>query len=206
VFYLYDLHSKQNIKISDAKIQEPALSPDGQKVAYVRDNNIFIFDLPTQSTLQVTHDGERNKIINGVTDWVYEEEFAFVRAFEWNSDGTKLAFIRFDEGDVPEFSMDVFGTGLYPSQTVFKYPKSSEANAVVVLHILCVNTAGITDVELGDAYYIPRIKWMIHPDHLSVQTLNRHQNNLKLIQVGANKGNVTVLLEETDAAYVDVTD
>lgn len=206
VFYVYDLGSKQIVKISDAKIQEPAISPNGQKVAYVRDNNIYIFDLPTQSTLQVTHDGERNKIINGVTDWVYEEEFAFVRAFEWNSDGTKLAFIRFDEGDVPEFSMDVFGTGLYPSQAVFKYPKAGEANAVVSLHILDVNTAGITHVDLGDAYYIPRIKWMNHPDHLSVQTLNRHQNNLKLIQVGANKGNVTVLLEETDAAYVDVTD
>src|SRR5690554_4241402 len=206
VFYLYDLHSKQNIKISDAKIQEPALSPDGQKVAYVRDNNIFIFDLPTQTTVQVTHDGERNKIINGLTDWVYEEEFAFVRAFEWNSDGTRLAFIRFDETDVPEFSMDVFGTALYPFQTVFKYPKAGEANAVVSLHIIDVSTAQITDVALEDAYYIPRIKWMNHPDHLSVQTLNRHQNHLKLVRINAGDQGTKILLEETDAAYVDVTD
>lgn len=206
VFYLYDLHSKQNIKISDAKIQEPALSPDGQKVAYVRDNNIFIFDLPTQTTVQVTHDGERNKIINGLTDWVYEEEFAFVRAFEWNSDGTRLAFIRFDETDVPEFSMDVFGTALYPFQTVFKYPKAGESNAVVSLHIMDVSSTRITDIALKDAYYIPRIKWMNHPDHLSVQTLNRHQNNLKLVQVSAKDYTTKVLLEETDDAYVDVTD
>src|SRR5690606_28824492 len=206
VFYVYDLPSEQLVKISEAKIQEPALSPNGQQVAYVRENNIFIFDLPTQTTVQLTHDGERNKIINGVTDWVYEEEFAFVRAFEWNSNGTKLAFIRFDETDVPEFSMDVFGADLYPSQTVFKYPKAGENNAVVSLHILDVPSREIIDVALDGAYYIPRIKWMNHPDHLSVQTLNRHQNNLKLIRISAKDLATKVLLEETDAAYVDVTD
>jgi len=206
IFYVYDLASKENIKISDDKIQEPALSPDGQKVAYVKDNNIFIMDLRSQATVQVTKDGERNKIINGITDWVYEEEFAFVRAFEWNFDGTKLAYIRFDETDVPEFSMDVFGKDLYPSQTVFKYPKAGEDNAVVSLHILDVNTTEISDIPLEGAYYIPRIKWMNHPDHLSVQILNRHQNDLKLIRINARDRETEVLLEETDAAYVDVTD
>lgn len=206
IYFVYDLESKQNIRIADAKIQEPTFSPDGKKVAYVRDNNIFIFDLSARSTLQVTKDGERNKIINGVTDWVYEEEFSFVRAFEWNSDGTKLAFIRFDGTNVREFSMDVYGKELYPSQVVFKYPKAGEDNAVVSLHIMDVNMGQIMDVALGDAYYIPRIKWMGHPDHLSVQTLNRHQNDLKLVRVNAKDQTATVLLRETDAAYVDVTD
>lgn len=206
VYYIYDLKSKNIIKISDHKIQEPSLSPDGRRVAYVLDNDIHIFNLDSKTTAQVTFDGEKNKIINGVTDWVYEEEFAFVRAFEWNSDGTKLAFIKFDETNVPEFSMDIYGSDLYQTQTVFKYPKAGEDNALISLHMLDLNSAEITTIDLNEPYYIPRIKWMNHPDFLSVQTLNRHQNHLKLVQVNAKNGSTKTLLEETDKAYIDVTD
>nr|WP_034256335.1 S9 family peptidase [Arenibacter latericius] len=206
VYYLYDINSKKITKISEDKIQEPSISPDGSKVAYVRDNNIYIYNLVSNTTTQVTTDGEKNKIINGVTDWVYEEEFAFVRAFEWNSNGTKLAFIRFDETNVPEFSMDVYGSELYQTQTVFKYPKAGEDNAQVSLHMLDVNSGKVTAIDLNNPYYIPRIKWMNNPEFLSVQTLNRHQNNLKLVQVNAKNGSTQTLLEETDDAYLDVTD
>ncbi|MDX1363732.1 MAG: S9 family peptidase [Arenibacter latericius] len=206
VYYVYDINSKKITKISEDKIQEPSISPDGSKVAYVRDNNIYIYNLVSNTTSQVTTDGEKNKIINGVTDWVYEEEFAFVRAFEWNSNGTKLAFIRFDETNVPEFSMDVYGSELYQTQTVFKYPKAGEDNAQVSLHMLDVNSGKVTAIDLNNPYYIPRIKWMNNPDFLSVQTLNRHQNNLKLVQVNAKNGSTQTLLEETDDAYLDVTD
>ena len=206
VYYVYDINSKKITKISEDKIQEPSISPDGSKVAYVRDNNIYIYNLVSNTTTQVTTDGEKNKIINGVTDWVYEEEFAFVRAFEWNSNGTKLAFIRFDETNVPEFSMDVYGSELYQTQTVFKYPKAGEDNAQVSLHMLDVNSGKVTAIDLNNPYYIPRIKWMNNPDFLSVQTLNRHQNNLKLVQVNAKNGSTQTLLEETDDAYLDVTD
>jgi dipeptidyl-peptidase-4 len=149
---------------------------------------------------------KKNEIINGITDWVYEEEFAFVRAFDWNSDGTAIAYLKFNEKEVPQFSMDVYGTQLYPQQTVFKYPKAGEANAKVSLHLLNVATVQSTAVELGDPEYIPRIKWMQHPRYLSVQTLNRHQNRLVLHRVDALENKATVLLEETDEAYVDVTD
>lgn len=206
LYYVYDMETQKTIKVSEDKIQEPSLSPDGTQVAYVRDNNIYIFNIADNTTIQITEDGEKNKIINGVTDWVYEEEFAFVRAFEWNSDGSKLAFIRFDESLVPEFSMDVYGSDLYQTQTVFKYPKAGEENAVVSLHMLDVNSGSITEIDLNDPYYIPRIKWMNHPNFLSVQTLNRHQNNLKLVQVNATSGTTKTLLEETDEAYLDVTD
>lgn len=206
VYYVYDINSKKITKISEDKIQEPSISPDGSKVAYVRDNNIYIYNLVSNTTSQVTTDGEKNKIINGVTDWVYEEEFAFVRAFEWNSNGTKLAFIRFDETNVPEFSMDVYGSELYQTQTVFKYPKAGEDNAQVSLHMLDVNSGKVTAIDLNNPYYIPRINWMNNPDFLSVQTLNRHQNNLKLVQVNAKNGSTQTLLEETDDAYLDVTD
>lgn len=206
IFFVYDLKSKTISKISNSKIQEPLLSPDNSKVAYVKDNNIFVLDLVTNFTRQVTYDGERNKIINGITDWVYEEEFTFVRAFEWNSDGSKLAFIRFDETKVPEFSMDVYGSNLYQTQTVFKYPKAGENNSEVSLQIVDISTNEISEVNLNDPYYIPRIKWMLHPNYLSVQTLNRHQNKLNLLEVNATDHSSRILLEETDDAYVNVTD
>lgn len=206
IFYVYDVASKQTIKISDHKIQEPSLSPDGSQVAYVKDNNIYLFTLGTNTTIQITFDGVKNSIINGVTDWVYEEEFSFVRAFQWNADGTKIAFLRFDESEVPEFSMDFYGKTLYPTQHEFKYPKPGEANAIVSLHMFDVLSSTTAKIELGNPYYIPRIKWMNNANYLSVQTLNRHQNTLKLHAVNAKDNSVQVLLTETDAAYVDVTD
>ncbi len=206
IFYLYDVASKSVVKIADTKIQEPTLSPDGSKVAYVQDNNLFVFNVADKTTVQVTMDGVKNKIINGVTDWVYEEEFGFVRAFEWNSSGTKIAFIRFDESEVPEFSMDLYGSELYPSRHEFKYPKAGENNAVVSLHIYDIANGKVSMVDLGDAYYIPRIKWMNNANNLSVQILNRHQDLLKLMSVNAVNNKVSLLLEQRDKAYVDITD
>ena len=206
IFYVYDIEGKELTKISEHKIQEPALSPNGKQVAYVRDNNLFLFDIASKETQQITTDGAKNKIINGVTDWVYEEEFAFVRAFAWNSDGTQMAFLRFDEKGVPEFSMDVYGQELYPSKETFKYPKAGEDNSVVTLHLYDLDTKETHEIDLGNPYYIPRIKWMNAANRLSVQTLNRHQNLLTLHAVNTKDRSVSTLLEEKDEAYVDVTD
>ena len=206
IYYVYDIASKALVKIAETKIQEPTLSPDGSKVAYVLNNNIYILDLGSRTTKQVTTDGKKGTIINGVTDWVYEEEFAFVRAFEWNSDGSKIAFLRFDETEVPHFSMDFYGNELYPYQHEFKYPKAGEKNSIVTLHMFDVASGNISDVDLNDPYYIPRIKWMHNPNHLSVQTVNRHQNDLKLYEVNAQDNSATILLQETDEAYVDIDD
>jgi dipeptidyl-peptidase-4 len=206
IYYVYDRASKVSTKISDEKIMVPLLSPDGKSVAYVFENNMFILNVVSSSTEQVTSDGEINTIINGVTDWVYEEEFAFVRAFEWNSDGSMLAFLRFDEQAVPEFSMDVYGTALYPSQNRFKYPKAGEDNSTVTLHLYKVENKSTTNISLPEVYYIPRIQWKHKADALSVQTLNRLQNHLKIYTVNAKDASVSLLLEEHDAAYVDITD
>ena len=206
IYYVYDIATKKLTKISEEKIQEPLFSPKGNTVAFAKGNNLHVFDIATATAKQITKDGEKNKIINGITDWVYEEEFAFVRAFEWNSDGTKIGFLRFDETNVPEFSMDVYGSALYQTQEVFKYPKAGEENAKVSLHIYDAVKGGISRIDLGNAYYIPRIKWMNNPNHLSVQTINRHQNHLRLHDVNAANNTVSVLLEERDAAYVDITD
>ncbi|TKD60973.1 S9 family peptidase [Flavobacterium sp. ASW18X] len=206
IYYVYDVKSKELTKISEDKIQEPELSADGTKVAYAKENNLFVFDLKSAKTQQLTTDGKFGSIINGITDWVYEEEFAFVQAFEWNSNGTKIAFLKFDESEVPHFSMDVYGQNLYPYQHEFKYPKAGEANAKVSLHMIDVASAEVSKVDLGAPYYIPRIKWMNNPNYLSVRTLNRHQNHLKLIAVNAKDNSSTILLEEKDDAYVDITD
>ena len=207
-FYIYDTASKTLTKLADAKVQEPTFSADGTKVAYSSSNNLYLYDLASKTAKQITTDGKKNSIINGITDWVYEEEFAFVRAYDWNSTGDKIAFIRFDETEVPEFSMDMFNTGLYPSQYVFKYPKAGEKNALVSLHIYDVKTNTTKEIKLGNYndYYIPRIKWTNEAQTLSVQVINRHQNNLDLIFVDANSGTPKVVLNEKDKAYVDITD
>ena len=160
-------------------------------------------------TKQITFDGEGNSIINGITDWVYEEEFAFVRAFEWNISGDRIAFIRFDETDVPEFSMDVYGTDLYQTQNVFKYPKAGEKNAIVSLHFYDLNSDQTTTVPLSKPYndfYIPRIKWTNDANVLSAQYMNRHQNTLDLWFINPETSQANLVLSDTDDAYVDVTD
>ena len=208
IYYVYDVPSKSTYKISEQKIQEPTFSPDGTKVAYVLDNNIYVIDFASGQETQLTDDGKKNKVINGITDWVYEEEFAFVNAMDWSADSKKLAYIRFDETDVPEFSMDVYGSELYPDQSVFKYPKAGEKNAKVSLHIADLGAMSVDEVKLGDYkdFYIPRIKWTAKPDLLSVQVMNRHQNNLDLVFVDAKTKAGKVVLNEKDEAYIDITD
>lgn len=208
IYYVYDISSKTLIKLTDNKIQEPTFSPDATKVAYVYNNDLFLKDLSSGKQIQITSDGKKNEIINGITDWVYEEEFSFVRAFQWNATGTKIAFLKFDETKVPEFSMDVFGLDLYPASETFKYPKAGEENAEVSLHTYDLSTSETKKIDLGnyEDFYIPRIKWTKDPQILSVQVLNRHQNELDLIFVNTQQNEVKVVLEEKDKAYVDITD
>lgn len=204
-YFVYDFNDKSLIKIANVAVQEPSLSPDGSKVAYGYENNIYLFDLKTKQTEQLTFDGEKNRIINGITDWVYEEEFGFVRAFEWSPEGTHIAFLRFDETEVPEYSMPIYGEDLYPTLQTFKYPKAGENNAVVSLHLIELEGAKTSTISV-DAYYIPRIKWKNNPDELAFQTFNRHQNELVLYEYNKRSGALSVLHTERDAAYVDVND
>lgn len=207
-YFIYDIPSKTVNSFTTNAIQEPTFSADGTKIAYAFENNLYVHDLSSGVKIQITQDGQKNKIINGITDWVYEEEFAFVKAYDWNVTGTKIAYIKFDETEVPEFSMDMYNEGLYPTQTVFKYPKAGEKNAIVSLHIFDLKSGTTKKINLGDYkdFYIPRIKWTNDAAVLSVQVMNRHQNNLDLHFVDANAGTTKIVLNEKDAAYVDVTD
>ena len=206
-FYIYDRATKTTSSLSSDKQRLAQFSPDATKVAFVRANNIFIKDLNTDIETQITTDGAVNKIINGATDWVYEEEFAFDNGFQWNSNGTKIAFYRFNEEAVPEFSMDVFSK-LYPSQTRFKYPKAGEANSSVEIYIYDTNTKTTVEaaIEVEEEFYIPRIKWTKDENILSVQRMNRHQNNLDFLLIDAKDGSAKIIFTETDEAYIDVTD
>ena len=207
-YHIYDINSKKLSLVTDKAIQEPSFSADGTKIAYAFENNLYILDLISNVTVQITSDGKKNEIINGITDWVYEEEFAFVKAYEWNSTGDKIAFIRFDEKEVPQFSMDMYNQGLYPTQEVFKYPKAGEKNALVSLHIYDLKSNKKADINLGNYtdFYIPRIKWTNDSNTLSAQILNRHQNLLNMHFINATNGVSNIVLKEQDAAYVDVTD
>lgn len=208
-YFVYNVKTGEVISISDKKIQEPTFSPNGTKVAYGLNNNLFIKDLDSGHTTQITFDGKKNAVINGITDWVYEEEFSFVRAFEWNADSNKIAFIRFDETQVPEFSMDVYGTALYQTQHVFKYPKAGEANSIVSLHVYDLNTKKAKEIRVSKSYndfYIPRIEWTNNSDVLSAHYMNRHQNELDLWMINAKTNEADLVLAEKDKAYIDVTD
>jgi dipeptidyl-peptidase-4 len=207
-YYLYTIGTKQLTKLFDFQVQEPTFSPDGKKIAYAKGNNLYLYDLASKQSTAITTDGKKNNIINGITDWVYEEEFAFVKAFDWSSDSKKVAYIRFDESQVPEFSMAMFGKDLYPTIETFKYPKAGEKNAVVSLHIYDASANTTKNINLGNYndFYIARMKWTNDAAVLSAQVLNRHQNNLDLLFIDGNSGATKVVLNEKDKAYVDVTD
>jgi dipeptidyl-peptidase-4 len=207
-YYLFDITTKKVERLFDFQIQEPTFSPDGKKIAFARENNLYMYDIASKQTTAITTDGKKNSVINGITDWVYEEEFAFVRAFDWSKDSKKVAYIRFDESQVPEFSMSIFKKDLYPTVETFKYPKAGEKNSEVSLHIYDVASKGTQKVNLSQYadFYIARMQWTNDANVLSAQVLNRHQDNLDLLFIDGNSGAAKVVLNEKDKAYVDVTD
>lgn len=206
-YFLYDLTTKK-LEALDADHAPQTLaeySPDGNKVSFIHGNDIFIKDLVSGKVSKVTADGKRNKIINGTTDWVYEEEFAITKAYGWSPDSKYLAFLKFDEREVPEFQMAMYGE-LYPEQYKYKYPKAGEVNSKVTLNMLDVKSAKIQKIDLGAYEYIPRIKWSSQANQLVVQTMNRHQSELNYWLIDATQKTVATkkFYTETSETYVDV--
>ncbi|MGZ8558111.1 MAG: S9 family peptidase [Chitinophagaceae bacterium] len=204
--YVYDSLTKKAVALEEGKVLHPTLSPDGTKVAYVKDNNLYIKDIYSNTIKPVTTDGKWNYIINGNCDWVYEEEFEFSRAFEWSPKGNYIAYYRFDETDVKEYNMTVYDKA-YNKDYRYKYPKAGEANSKVEIHIYELATAKDVKAqyEQGDIY-IPRIKWSKDDNKLVVFWMNRHQDNLKLLSVNAQTGASSKLYEEKNKYYVEIND
>jgi dipeptidyl-peptidase 4 len=207
VYYIYNIFTDKLKKLSDDKVMYATFSPKGDKVAYVLGNNLFIKDIQTEKIIQVTTDGKKNHIINGASDWVYEEEFALVRSFEWAPDGEHIAYYKFNESGVKEFSMDLFKGGLYPTQEVFKYPKAGEDNSVVKVYFYNLESDKNTYIYTEKDYeYFPRIKWTNDPKLLALYGMNRHQNELDFVLANAEGGTNRVLFTEKDKYYIDIHD
>ncbi len=209
VCHVYDRKSKKVTKIHGGEqISFATFSHDASKLAYIYQNNLYVYDFTSEKQIIVTKDGRFNEIINGGTDWVYEEEFSFARAFFWSADSKKLAYYRFDESKVKMFSMAMYGS-LYPESYDFKYPKAGEENSVVELYIYHMVGGKNVKVDLGTQtdQYIPRVKWTKDPDKLAVMRMNRLQNNMDLLLVEAGTGSSQVILTEQEESYIDeITD
>jgi dipeptidyl-peptidase-4 len=213
--YVYDRSTKKLVPLSDlgkAKQRLATFSPDGSKAAFVRDNNLFVVDLATMTETQVTTDGEWNKVLNGATDWVYEEEFALVQGYAWSPKGTKLLYLRSDESAVKEFDLALYKGQLYPSEYRFKYPKAGEVNSSVELHCYEVATKTSRAIPLGTSgeVYIPRLGWTPDDNVLWFMRMNRLQNEKVIATVNLAERSVwpvpNTVYNETNRTYVEVTD
>ena len=216
-YYLYDVKAKTFTKISNnGKQRLTTLSPDGTKVAFVRDNNLYWMDLQTLEEHAITTDGRVNEIINGTTDWVYEEEFAITQGFQWSPDSKKIAYLRFDESKVKEYNMQMWGA-LYPEDYKYKYPKAGEDNSKVRLTVYNIETKdsftpgidGIPTVTNSESTweYIPRFQWTNSSNVLAFMIMNRLQNQMRILSFDiAQQGKLSTLYEEQCDTYVDVPD
>ncbi len=206
IFYVVDMATGEKQQLMNGeKISYATLSPDNNKVAFVKDNNLYLIELAGNKLTQITRDGEWNKVINGAADWVYEEEFSMAQAFKWSPDGQKIAFIRFDETEVPEFNMQLWGA-LYPKDYKFKYPKAGEKNSKVSIHVYDLATAKIQKIDTGTEsdQYLPRIYWTKDANQLAFIRLNRLQNQMDLFHANATSGVSNLVISETSKTYVDL--
>jgi len=209
-YFIYDVPGKSVKKLSpNGKQSYATFSPDGSKIAFVRDNNLFYVTLADMKEVQVTNDGKFNEIINGSTDWVYEEEFSFTTGFFWSPDNKKLAYYRFDESKVKEYNMQKWKQGvLYPQDYKFKYPKAGEANSTIDIFIYDLAAQQKTKADLGanKDIYIPRVLWTNDANVLSIRRMNRLQNQLDILHMNAATGTITTVLTEKNNAYIDIND
>jgi len=207
-YYLYNTENKSITPLClGSKQRNPIFSPDDKKIAFIRDNNMYIYYIDEKREQQITFDGELNKIINGAPDWVYEEEFSYSRAMEWSANSNYLAFVRFDESKVKEFSLNFYGE-LYPEKYNYKYPKAGENNSLVSVHIfnLSSNSTRTVDIGADTNIYIPRIQWTNDADILLIQRLNRLQNQYDLLLSNQATQTTQLLLSESNKYYIDIND
>ncbi len=205
-FDVKDLKSNKVTPLNNGNwIQEPKFSPDGSKVAFIVDNNLFYQDLTSGKITQITTDGKKNSIINGLGDWVYEEEFSHADYYQWNKAGDAIVFVRFDESKVPEIYIPIYGKSLYPTEMRYKYPKAGETNSTVSAQLYQLNSAKTTALNLGsfENHYIPQLWQTNDANEIVIATSNRHHSKVDLIKVDTKSGNLTKLFSETDNAWIE---
>ena len=202
--WIFDIKNNSLTKISEnGKQRYTQFSPNGKMVAFVRNNNLFVYDLESKQETEITTDGEFNKIINGATDWVYEEEFGIDKAFFWSPDNKHIAYYKFDESQVKEFNMVMYQNDLYPTDYKFKYPKAGEDNSKVNIYVYNLKKAQSVKANYPTTEYVPRIKWA-NQSQLAIQTLNRLQNNLQIHLLDVKKNESQLIYNEKSETYVEV--
>ncbi|KAA6349904.1 Dipeptidyl aminopeptidase 4 [termite gut metagenome] len=215
VYYIYTIRRNLVESLSNGGAQQaPVFSPDGNMIAFVRSNNIFLVKtLFNNSESQVTEDGKPNEILNGIPDWVYEEEFDISRALEFSPDSKMLAYIRFDESKVPSFSLQLFAGqspdgNAYESNSgtyTYKYPKAGETASKVSVHTFDIKTT-VThkmDLPLEADGYIPRIRFTQDAEKLAVMTLNRHQNRFDMYYANPRSTICKLILRDESPYYIN---
>lgn len=202
-YYIYDIKTKQLASVNEDKVRLAEFAPDGSKVAYVKANNLFMLSLSDMQETQITTNGEFNKIINGTTDWVYEEEFAITKGFFWSPDSKKIAFYSFDESKVKEYTIPYYGN-LYPVQYTYKYPKAGEANSVISVLVYDIEAQQTHNIDLGPNkdIYIPRLQWTLN-NEVFVHKLNRHQNHYELFVASCNDYKLNKIYDERNECYIE---
>ena len=207
--HIYDTETQTLHRLPGSMQAYATFSPDDQHMAFTQDNNLFYYTFETKKTTGITRDGVKNRVINGYGDWVHEEEFELVQAFSWSSDSKKVAFHRFDETRVKEFSMQRWEEdALYPDNYTFKYPKAGEENALVSLRVYDLSTKQTQTLDLPstkEEVYYPRMQWTKSPEILSIRRMNRKQNRLTLLHANVETGQVRVILEDSTDTYIDIT-
>ncbi len=208
--WIYDRTTGSFGKLSEDGAQQVAtFSPDSKKAAFVRAGNIFVVDLVSNNTRQITSDGAKNTIINGLSDWVYEEEYGFDRAYEWSGSSDAIAYYRFDEREVPLYYMPIFDARLYPDNVAFKYPKAGERNSDVQIRVynLARGTFDVIDeVTSLEEGYFPRIEWSGRKDELAIHKVNREQNHYTLTLHNTALHSAVPIFVESSHRYIDRID
>lgn len=214
VYYIYNVKNNKMEPLSNNGPQQvPLFSPDGNQISFVRNNNIYLVKLLFgNSESQVTKDGEYNHVLNGIPDWVYEEEFSFNRAFDFSADSKMIAYVRFDESAVPMFSFPWYkglapektSYATYPGAYEYKYPKAGEVNSKVSVHTYDIKShvTRKMDLQIDSDGYIPRIKFTSDPEKLAIMTLNRHQNRLDLYMANPRSGLCKVAIRDEAEQYI----
>lgn len=205
-FDVKDLKTGKTVSLNNgAFVQEPRFSPDASKVAFIANNNLFWQDLNSGKITQITTDGKKNFILNGLADWVYEEEFGHARLYEWTRNSDAIVFVKSDESQVPEMYIPIYNKQLYPSEMRFKYPKAGEKNSVVSAHLYRLDSGKTSEINLNGfkKYYIPDVKQTAKADEIILITSERTQNASDILKVNTKTGTVKKLFTETDPKWIE---
>lgn len=206
IFDVKDLRTGKMISLNNGNaVQEPTFSPDGNKVAFIADNNLLYQDLNSGKIIQITTDGKKNSILNGLADWVYEEEFGHAKLYEWTQNSDAIVFVKSDETEVPEIYIPIYGKQLYPSEMRFKYPKAGEKNSIVSAQLFRLDSGKTVALNLSDFknYYIPNVIKTSKTDEIILITSARTQNASDVLKVNTKTGKIQKLFTETDEKWVD---